>query len=121
MSASSETQLALTLAYGLVFSSSHWPSSLPDMMAPRDLSQLPSGSAGGEKTDRNWIDYTKTSPSNTAPLLEKRTDMYVPTHKDKLLKTAGYLQSNAAKPSPSKLPNPAFANREISSQLRGAA
>lgn len=47
--ASSEPQSALTLAYGLVFSSSHWPSSLPDMMAPHDLSQLPSGSAGREK------------------------------------------------------------------------
>ena len=47
--ARSEPQFALTLAYGLVFFSLHWPSSPPDTMAPHDLSQLPSGSAGREK------------------------------------------------------------------------
>lgn len=47
--ASSEPQFALTLAYGLVSFSSHWPSSLPDRTAPHDPSQLPSGSAGREK------------------------------------------------------------------------
>ena len=118
--ASSKPQFALTLAYGLVFSFSHWPSSLPDTMVPHDLSQLPSGSAGREKQTGTTLIITGHL-SQTQLHSWKRTGMYTPTRKDKLLKDcrthsllwwqstvelhpASYLQSNATKPSASKLP-----------------
>lgn len=81
----SSNPVALTLAYGLVFSSSHWPSSLPDMTAPHDLSQLPSGSAEGEKQNRNSLNTTGLL-SQTHLHSWRTEQVFTYTYMDKLLK-----------------------------------